>query len=170
MILDLRALDEFPAETTVCAGPGELSPFDDSVIRVDGVAVELAVQKSVCEYFCQGRVKARVVLECARCLGRFEAELSGKTEFVVCSDQEAAETGGADDEDYVCYHGSDLRVDIIEPVRQSLTLALAMKPLCSADCRGLCRKCGVNLNEETCDCDINTTDARWDDLKNLHPE
>jgi uncharacterized protein len=167
MILDLRAFDEFPAEATIQAGPGELGPFDDSVIRVDGVSANLAIQKSAEEYYCQGRVEARVVLECARCLGEFEADLKGVTDFVVCAAEAVKDYAGGDSEEYVCFIGNEPRADIVEPVRQALVLSLPMKPLCSEGCRGLCPGCGANLNEKTCNCKEEATDPRWDALKGL---
>jgi len=170
MILDLRVFEEFPASTTIAAGPGELSPFDGSVIRVDGVEADLAIQKSANEFFCQGQVAARMVLECARCLVKFETELTGPTDFIVCSAEDVARYSDGDNENYVRFLGNELRADIVEPVRQALVLALSMKPLCSEDCRGLCASCGANLNERTCDCKKETIDPRWDGLKNLNPE
>jgi uncharacterized protein len=167
MILDLRVFEEFPAETTILAGPGELGPFDDSVVRVDGVVANLAIQKSAEEFYCQGRVKARVALECARCLGEFETELDGPTDFVVCSEPAAADYTGGDSEEYVCFIGNEPKADIVEPVRQALVLALPMKPLCDEACRGLCPGCGVNLNLKTCECKNETIDPRWEALKNL---
>ena len=170
MILDLRAFDEFPAEITIHAGPGELGPFDDSVIRVDGVELDLALQKSAREYFCQGRVTGQVVLECARCLAEFEIELNGESNFVVCSAEDVVQYREADNEDYVCYQGNELQVNVVEPVRQALMSSMPMKPLCSEDCLGLCPSCGVNLNEQNCDCKKETTDTRWDGLKDILPE
>jgi uncharacterized protein len=170
MILDLRAFEEFPVEAAIRAGPGEFAPFDDSVVRVDGVVANLAIQKSAEEYYCQARVKARVALECARCLCEFETELSGETDFVVCAEQAAKEYADGDAEEYVCFLGNELRADVVEPVRQALVSSLSMKPLCSEDCLGLCPSCGVNLNRKTCDCKNETTDPRWDGLKDLSPD
>lgn len=167
MILDLRVFEEFPAETAIEADEGEFDPLDDSVVRVDSVGCELAIQKSAQEYFCQGRVKARMKLECARCLADFGNEVDTDISFVVCSKDEAEQYRGRDDEDYVCFEGNDLQVNIVEPVRQALVLALPMKPLCSEDCRGLCSRCGANLNRKQCDCNNDTTDPRWDGLKGL---
>ena len=35
-----------------------------------------------------------------------------------------------------------------------------MKTLCREDCRGICRKCGRNLNEGDCGCDTVELDPR----------
>jgi uncharacterized protein len=55
-------------------------------------------------------------------------------------------------------------LDLTEPVRQSILLELPMKPLCRADCAGLCPRCGQNLNERRCDCAIEPADPRLSQL------
>jgi len=62
---------------------------------------------------------------------------------------------------------SDQVADLTDMVRQELLLALPMKPLCSEECKGLCPRCGVNLNIETCDCRVKGMDSRWEGLKDL---
>lgn len=52
-------------------------------------------------------------------------------------------------------------LDITEAVRQSTILALPMKPLCRADCAGICPDCGVNRNEVDCFCKSIGIDPRW---------
>ena len=43
-------------------------------------------------------------------------------------------------------------LDLEEGVRQGIISTLPMKPLCRADCRGICPQCGANGNEQPCDC------------------
>ena len=43
-------------------------------------------------------------------------------------------------------------VTIDQDVRDELILDHPIRVLCRPDCRGLCPYCGVNLNEERCDC------------------
>lgn len=168
MILNLREFETFPATKRIRAASGEIKPFSDSVIGVEGVEAELEIQESGQQYFCQAQVTARLILECARCLGRFEGELSGRTDFIICSEAQVAERQSAvDDEDYLYFKGNDLRIDVTEPVRQTIVLELSLKPLCSKDCKGLCRSCGTNLNERPCDCKREKHDPRWDGLRNL---
>lgn len=171
MILDLREFEEFPATKLIQAGPAQIKPFSNSVIEVEGVEAELAIQKSGLEYFCQGEVTARLVLECARCLGRYTSVLSGRTDFVICSDASGPEHEKTEDtEDYLYFKGNDLRVDITEPVRQTLALGMSLKPLCSEDCKGLCPSCGTNLNERSCKCKQERNDPRWEGLRDLFPK
>jgi uncharacterized protein len=170
MILELREFEEFPAKAVVYASSGEIDARDDRVVKIEGVTAELAIQKSAQEYFCQGRVNARLVLECARCLAHYPLEISEETDFIVCPEALAEEREELDDEDYLYFQGNELKVDIVEPVRQAIVLALPLKPLCREDCRGLCPQCGTNLNEKPCACERQTGDPRWDALKGLFPE
>ena len=43
-------------------------------------------------------------------------------------------------------------VEINDDIRQELFLNLPTRLLCQKDCKGLCIKCGVNLNNEQCKC------------------
>jgi uncharacterized protein len=42
-----------------------------------------------------------------------------------------------------------------------------MKPLCRADCSGLCPTCGKDLNEGQCNCERTEIDPRWAKLSKL---
>jgi uncharacterized protein len=169
MILDLRQFEDFPVRTELQAGPEEFGALPAEIAAVRGAALALAIQKANDEYFCQGAVSANVRLVCSRCLGEFDSELHGRTDFIARSDK-LAQSGRRmvpDDEDYVLMHGNDLRADVTDIVRQTMILALGMKPLCSERCKGLCPHCGVNLNERTCNCNQTQIDERWSGLKGL---
>ncbi len=43
-------------------------------------------------------------------------------------------------------------LDLGEDIRQELILRQPMKVLCRADCKGICLRCGTNLNKEECRC------------------
>ncbi|RKX25955.1 MAG: hypothetical protein DRP45_04695 [Candidatus Zixiibacteriota bacterium] len=170
MILNLRGFEEFPADIRIEAEPGQFKSLSGRVIRVEKVVVELAVQKSGEEYFCQGSVSAQLLMECARCLAEFPMEVDSKTDFVISAGMLAEKHKDViDDEDYVLLRGNDLCVDVSEPVRQAVVLSLPLKPLCSEECKGLCARCGTNLNKKTCSCVIEETDSRWDGLRDIFP-
>jgi len=50
-------------------------------------------------------------------------------------------------------------------LREELLLALPEYPLCRSECRGLCPRCGADLNEGDCDCEEVTGDPRWQALR-----
>jgi DUF177 domain-containing protein len=59
------------------------------------------------------------------------------------------------------------QIDIKNDVRDYLLLAIPMKKLCKDDCKGLCYKCGSNLNNGKCDCNNDEIDYRWSALLDL---
>ena len=62
-------------------------------------------------------------------------------------------------------------LDVAGLVRSETDLALPMKPLCRADCRGLCPVCGGNRNVTDCRCETRGPDPRLlplEALRRLH--
>lgn len=168
MILDLREFDQFPVEVELTAEEGKTEPFAPEVITVGRVEVDLSIQKTGGEYFCQGAVRADAIVECSRCLKPVNKELSGPTDFIVRPEGLKPSRGDAlDDEDYVTLPHGDFRADLSPIVRQTLVLALEMMPLCSESCRGLCPICRKNRNEESCNCVVKRSDERWNALRTL---
>jgi uncharacterized protein len=168
MILNLREFENFPARKLLQGDPKAVQLDFESVAGLDKIELQLNIQKSGDEYYCQGDARAHVKLTCARCLGEFDQDLENSTDFIICSSEwHQANRDILDNEDYVYFQGSDLHADLSEIVRQAIITAVSLKPLCSEECRGLCAQCGTNLNEEDCRCDKNRTDARWEGLRKL---
>ncbi len=51
-------------------------------------------------------------------------------------------------------------VDLVELATNDIITDLPDKFLCKEDCKGLCPKCGCNLNDGNCNCDLRETDPR----------
>jgi uncharacterized protein len=60
-------------------------------------------------------------------------------------------------------------LDLDEPARQEFEVAVPFKPLCQAECAGLCQTCGEDLNEGPCGCQ-SEGDSRWGALRRLLDE
>jgi uncharacterized protein len=120
----------------------------------------------------QGDVAAEVDVECSRCLERITMPVEGTLEeqFQPTVDVETgAPVARADyDADDITFDiDANHMMDLSEPVRQALLVALPMKPLCRADCKGLCPQCGANWNDGSCDCTTEAVDERWSGLREL---
>ncbi len=61
----------------------------------------------------------------------------------------------------------DFTIELDEVVISDILLSLPQKFLCSEDCKGLCSKCGKNLNLGDCGCDKREIDPRLAILKQL---
>lgn len=70
---------------------------------------------------------------------------------------------GADDDGYAYYNS---KLDATKAVEDEIILSMPSLLLCKEDCKGLCPKCGTNLNEGSCDCD-RTKENPFSALKNL---
>ena len=168
MILDLREFETFPVKTLLKGNPGEPDIDFDGLNNVKQVNLNLNIQKSGEEYYCQGEVHAEVSLECARCLETFDTELDTETDFIICTEGARENKDGIiDDEDYVFLKGNDLQADITEVIRQAIILEIGIKPLCSDSCQGICSQCGMNLNKGSCNCSKEEIDERWESLRKL---
>ena len=96
---------------------------------------------------------------CDRCGKRFQ--LPKSTEFH-CVLAESLQDD--DNEEIVLLQ--DGQVDVGELARTAFVLDMDTKTLCSEDCKGLCPRCGANLNEGPCAC-APEPDPRWAALASL---
>jgi len=59
-------------------------------------------------------------------------------------------------------------IDLTDDIHEDILILFPHKLLCSNLCKGICFKCGKNLNVEKCICNINSEDASaWDNLNKL---
>ena len=109
--------------------------------------------------------------QCSRCLREFDlpVSLEIEEEFFARVDAETGATTPPPEDPEVFLIDADHTLDMDEAVRQYWAMALPMQPLCRPDCRGLCPRCGQNLNEGACACPPEEDD-RWSALRELAPE
>ena len=61
----------------------------------------------------------------------------------------------------------DMKLDVAELLYTEVIMSLPMKHLCSENCKGICSKCGKNLNEGDCGCPKKEIDPRLAALAEL---
>lgn len=105
----------------------------------------------------RGHFKTAVEIECARCLKefRFEIDLPIEEELPLTGlppwiSEEEEEAELPEDEKEPLF--VDNIFDLTEYFRQSILVAIPIKPLCSEACKGLCPRCGAVLTDGTCEC------------------
>ena len=118
------------------------------------VAAELTLESVVEGVLVTGPVAGDVQCSCARCLTEFRAAV----EVEVC--ELYAGPGHLEEEEDV-YRIKGEEIDLEPMLRDELTLALPLNPLCRADCKGICARCGRELNDGACNCTEDTSDPRW---------
>ena len=105
-------------------------------------------------------------LICDRCNIEFNSIISSNYRMIYLFTQKV-EHSANEKMDVVYLHPETDKIDLTEDIRDYALLALPMKKLCSEDCKGLCSKCGKNLNEGTCNCKDEKIDPRWEPLQKL---
>ena len=90
-------------------------------------------------------VQGQVILQCGLCLDNYEHNLdfSFETRLAKSSDK--------NNEDIFIYEGNEF--NLLDIIWEFLLLEIPIRKSCSDDCKGLCSKCGTNLNKKTCQCD-----------------
>jgi len=79
-------------------------------------------------------VSAVIIAECGRCLEKIRIDFDKKLRF----DYEVT--------------GSDQVIDLKPDIREEIIVSYPLRTLCRPDCKGLCSKCGKNLNNGNCGC------------------
>ncbi len=160
--IDLAAVREGPV-----AIADQLAP-DDPLVVATGLA--LAAPLSVSgrlssagegKYYWQAMLETVVRAECRRCLAPVDVPVAQSLGLVFVSGDEAE---GEEDCYRVPRRASVL--DLAEAVREELLLAVPQFVECRKDCRGLCPRCGADLNAGPCGCSVEM-DPRWEALTKL---
>jgi len=114
-------------------------------------------------------VRARLELACHRCLARVEREVDSEAEITFVPHpkvEEGAEIELSEaDLGTEFYDGEVLELD--EVVLEQLAVEIPVRVLCSEACRGICPRCGAQLNIEACRCGDGPDDPRFSELKKL---
>ena len=150
--------------------PSVFDPQDEDYRVVSPVGLTADVQKLRGDAFgVSGRIRARLELECGRCLEPFEMRVDAEFDLryvpaLANTGDEEQEVG--EEELSVAFYREGM-LDLVDLLREQFVLALPMKPLCSEACRGLCPQCGTNLNKTQCACTPVWEDPRLAALKSL---
>jgi uncharacterized protein len=115
-------------------------------------------------------VKAETVvdLECCRCLDGFTFPIKAEFQYILSpAEEQFEEEVELTSEDLLSgYYKNDV-IELAPVIFEQILLQIPIKPVCSDSCKGLCPHCGVNLNEEACQCQVNAVDFRLAVLKNF---
>lgn len=114
--------------------------------------------------YLNGEVTYEYTESCARCLKEFTQEVKGVLSGRLVEKNKDFNEDEVE-EDVICYEGDTL--DLTEHIISAIVLSLPMKSLCNENCKGLCPKCGKDLNKGKCDCVIEEIDPRLAKLKDF---
>jgi uncharacterized protein len=149
-VINLAALPAGQSRVEARAEPAELDLPQEE--WSGPITAELRIDKSGDAVSVRGPVAARAHMSCVRCLEDFELPVA--VDLTVFADR-AGSSGGIEADlerdDYMTFHDGR-QLDLRDEVREALLLELPMTPHCTEACRGLCPRCGGNLNLGPCRC------------------
>ena len=102
---------------------------------------------------------------CARCLKEVNGSFTFDLEKTVAPREVLSDLDEDRLDDYAII--DDGFLDIDSRILEQLEVEFPFRFLCSEDCKGLCSKCGKNLNEGECDCNHKEIDPRFAPLQKL---
>ena len=115
-------------------GPVELD-LDTEIIKFSGqIMAKAAITKSYDAMSVVLSLNAPMVVSCSRCLEEISADFNKQFELHYAVDK------------------LEPVIDLDPDIREEIILSYPINPLCNVDCKGLCPKCGHNLNEGGCNC------------------
>ena len=149
--------------------PSEDPLWQDGEVAFAGpVGVDLrATYAGSGEVVVRGTVDGDVRNECRRCLREVPGHISTELTLVFSG---SYEEGGEDDGDVRLYDEKAGDLDLSKAVREEVVLAIDPYVVCDPECKGLCARCGADLNTEPCTCPEKEPDPRWDALRALKEE
>ena len=152
--------------------PGQSIPFSVSVDLSDlcyGVSYPVSepvlaqgtVRNTAGVLMMEGQVRTTIHGICDRCAGSFDREVTFPIDVVLVT-----ELANEENEDEWVFPLEGDSADLDDIVRTVFVLNLDSKLLCREDCKGICQRCGKNLNDGPCNCQ-KELDPRFAALKQL---
>lgn len=104
-----------------------------------------------------GRLETEYAVECYRCLRPIENEVDIKIE------EDFVNAENTTDTERYTFEGNFITLDKV--FKDNIVLNLPARQACSKDCKGICARCGTDLNVNSCDCKEEVINPQMDALK-----
>lgn len=132
------------------------------------VEVDVMLEKSGKQLYAKAAVRAGGMFSCDRCTTSFPLALRSTFQMYYAWDPGDAEF--LDPSEVQVIPAGLPMIDLADDVRQTVMLAVPLKLLCKEECKGLCPRCGADLNRESCLCPPEASDSRWETLRRFRTE
>ena len=163
MLLDLSKIIDCPGSSVSFSTSVDLSDlqYGESFPVSEPVLASGAVRNTAGVLVMTGQVTTTIHGVCDRCAGDFDEALNIPIDVVLVT-----ELSDEDNEDEWVFPLEGNSADLEDIVRTVFVLNMGSKLLCRPDCKGLCCRCGKNLNDGPCGCQ-KEIDPRFAALKQL---
>ena len=163
MLLGLAKIIDNPGASVSFSTSVDLSDLCYGVSQpvTEPVMAEGTVRNTAGVLVMTGDIRTCIHGICDRCAESFDREVHFPIDVVLVT-----EMANEENEDEWVFPLEGDSADLDDIVRTVFVLNLDSKLLCKEDCKGLCHRCGKNLNEGPCNCQ-KELDPRFAALKQL---
>jgi len=121
----------------------------------------------------QGTLRTSIRLPCSRCLKDFDTPLASDFELSYTKempglmdvfDEEEIELK-VEEIGMIYFKGEEINLQ--QGIQEQVVMAFHLQPLCDENCKGLCPRCGSDLNQGDCGCKREPGSNKFAVLKNL---
>ncbi len=162
MFIEIEDIKSGPLHVHHVFPIGEIKFFHEDATLDEPVAADFILARKDRDLRVEGTVQTSIRFRCSRCAKEFLRSFS--TSYDLSYAPQPKWTEGSEIElkyeemEVAYYNGIAFDVDLM--VLEQIELAMPMKFVCREDCKGLCYKCGADLNENPCQCAKEETDSR----------
>jgi uncharacterized protein len=123
------------------------------------IVLEGTISNKGDNFLLNATIKTTISLKCNRCYKPVARVIDLPIEEIFSNNAVGK------DEEIWAFAGNIIELNPV--IISNIALDIPMKVLCSDDCKGLCPKCGHDLNESDCGCDMTEIDPRFEKLWSL---
>lgn len=171
MIFEIDEIPEGGLSFDVLVNKEQLEIDHSDCTLTENVNVKGELSRIDKDVYLKGELYAVLKVTCTRCLNSFLFPVENKIQahyvpqMVEASPGCEIEVKELDIEKEVYQEG---RIDLRNPLRDQILLDVPLISLCNKNCKGICFKCGNDLNLNQCKCQNDKeTDPRFAILENL---
>ncbi len=168
MLITRHELELHPVVVSKTYASGTLDYHGAEFVQLGPVNVDAVLELQGSEINIRGHVGARLGAACDRCLASVEFRVDRDFDLFyrpIETIARAEEVNVPEDELEVGFFSRD-GIALADVVTEQVILAVPMKVICRADCRGLCPVCGNDLNKVQCGCVVRRDDSPFASLMN----
>ncbi len=154
MLITLEELELHCVVVSETYAPKALDYRGGEVEQIAPLKIDASAELQGAEVRIRGKLQTRVGASCDRCLGRVEIPIQREFDLYYRPMDSIAREEEIEipKEELDVGFFSGAGIELAEVATEQVILALPMKILCRADCRGLCPRCGAKRNREECRC------------------
>jgi len=142
----------------------------EAEVKVESVHLRGELRKEAAGVAFTGDIETEASLACSRCLEPYAFPLELHFDLMYTAEPETPDKGErrVDEDSITVVRFDGDRINLDDLLAEQIYLGLPLKPLCHEACRGLCQRCGTNLNSGPCGCSTERgADPRLAALKKL---